>query len=183
MSNYHDAATTPGHLTKSPANLPHPLDMEQTLPPPFLDGHRVRALVEEDAGEPHQGVQPRVDLMVLLNARHQGLVAGLAGDRPALALLILEHRLADLLHLLVLRRDLRRKRLASCNPVGRQLVRLLGQLRMPRLERLLLGPFARAVGIQAGDSLLEAGFRRRAMPPRKPPRRPGCRERSPVPGP
>src|SRR2546430_17264061 len=40
---------------------------------------------------------------------------------------------------------------------------------MPRLERLVLGPLTGEVGIQAGDSLLEAGFRPEELLPVKPP--------------
>ena len=103
--------------------------------------------------------------MVLLPSRYDRLAAGLAQHRSPLALLIFHNRLADLLHLFVLGRDLRGERLAARNPVRRQLVRLLGQLGVPGLKRLVLGPFVGEVGVERGGPLLEADFRRQELLP------------------
>src|SRR5437867_181114 len=57
----------------------------------------------------------------------------------------------------------------SRRPIRRQLVRLLGQLRVPGGECLVLGPFTGEVGIQGGDPLLEADFGRQELLPIKAP--------------
>ena len=71
---------------------------------------------------------------------------------PFLALL---QRLADLLHLFVLGVDLGGEGLAARPPVGGQFVRLLAELRVPPLQRLVLLAFSGEASRERGAGLLQ----------------------------
>ena len=84
-------------------------------------------------------------------------------DHAPLAVLALLEQLAHLLHFFVLGMDLGRQRMPPANPIGRQLVRLVGQLGMPLDQRLVLGPLPHQLPVHLGQALLHAGLVREEL--------------------